>query len=286
MPVREGNSMEDLRYFLETLANAYLTCNARKKPLDRFVFTVTMSPEFINAFKKLSSRSEKDHTSFFKALHEVCNLKGLSLADFARGLRIAGRALGVQIPGERDYYEILGVRQDATEHEIRTAYRSLIKKFHPDTAEEEHENALKNLTDIRTAYRVLSDPLARAVYNKTKGEISDRFYPSLAVTQDLHITAPRGKEKKPRTKRKAVRLLVSLVLISSILTATGILVEGIHRDLQLSKMLAEKEDILKKWTDIERKYQVPTLFSESTESPILITHKTVNIKPENSTVKV
>ena len=70
---------------------------------------------------------------------------------------------------QKDYYQILGVRPDASEKEIRHAYYALAKKLHPDKAknnEKQSDNELK-LAVISEAYNVLKDPARRKDYDET-----------------------------------------------------------------------------------------------------------------------
>lgn len=64
----------------------------------------------------------------------------------------------------KNYYQILGVSQDASQEEIKRAYRILAKKYHPD-ANENKEEVKKKFQEITEAYKVLSDPKAREQYN-------------------------------------------------------------------------------------------------------------------------
>lgn len=64
----------------------------------------------------------------------------------------------------KDYYKILGVARDATQEQIKQAYRKVARKFHPDISKE--ANAEAKFKDVGEAYEVLKDPEKRAAYDK------------------------------------------------------------------------------------------------------------------------
>ena len=65
---------------------------------------------------------------------------------------------------KRDYYEVLVVPKTATDAEIKSAFRKLAKKYHPDVSKE--ENAAEKFKEAQEAYAILSDPDKRAKYDK------------------------------------------------------------------------------------------------------------------------
>ena len=65
---------------------------------------------------------------------------------------------------KRDYYEVLGVSKTATDAEIKSAFRKLAKKYHPDVSKE--ENAAEKFKEAQEAYAVLSDPEKRKKYDQ------------------------------------------------------------------------------------------------------------------------
>ena len=77
----------------------------------------------------------------------------------------------------KDYYHILGVPQNASDEQIKKAYRKLAMQYHPDRNPDKEKWANEKFKEINEAYAVLGDPQKRKQYDQfgTVGEIGDIF---------------------------------------------------------------------------------------------------------------
>jgi curved DNA-binding protein len=64
----------------------------------------------------------------------------------------------------KDYYQVMGVPRDATDAQIKQAYRKLARKYHPDVSKE--KNAEARFKEVGEAYEVLKSPEKRAAYDQ------------------------------------------------------------------------------------------------------------------------
>ena len=66
---------------------------------------------------------------------------------------------------KKDYYEVLGIPKNASEQDIKKAYRSMAKKYHPDRNKDNPEAEAK-FKEVQEAHEILSDPQKRAAYDQ------------------------------------------------------------------------------------------------------------------------
>jgi len=84
----------------------------------------------------------------------------------------------------KDYYGILGITRNASDAEIKKAYRKLAMRYHPDHNHGKEKWANEKFKEINEAYGVLGDPQKRKQYGQfgTIGEIGDVFSSSFTRT--------------------------------------------------------------------------------------------------------
>lgn len=118
-----------------------------------------------------------------------------------------------------DYYRLLGLSPDADPQRIRTAYRSLAKRFHPDT-NRGSDAAAELFCQVNNAYQTLSDPVRRARYDNelakrhqdktatATGKPATNFDPAQKFSRFVHslleaIFAPEQVPVAPASTRSA-----------------------------------------------------------------------------------
>src|ERR1700693_3354202 len=94
----------------------------------------------------------------------------------AAGIRPAGRGFSREFKRMRDPYEILGVSKGASEAEIKSAYRRMAKKLHPD-ANKHDPKAASRFAELNAAYEIAGDDEKRKAFDRGEidGEGKPRF---------------------------------------------------------------------------------------------------------------
>ena len=94
----------------------------------------------------------------------------------------------------KDFYAVLGVEPDASQAHIKSEYRWLAKKFHPDTNQGDSRSA-KRFQEINEAYDVLSNPTRRAAYDSPRPDPAQGF-----SSGSPGYSKPAPEEPPPPTK--------------------------------------------------------------------------------------
>ncbi|CAM5355019.1 Chaperone protein DnaJ OS=Streptomyces alboniger OX=132473 GN=dnaJ PE=3 SV=1 [Streptomyces alboniger] len=110
---------------------------------------------------------------------------------------------------EKDYYKVLGVPKDATEAEIKKAYRKLAREYHPD-ANKGNVKAEERFKEISEANDILGDPKKRKEYDEARALFgSGGFRPGPAGggsfnfdLGDLFGGGPQGGGERRRFRRR------------------------------------------------------------------------------------
>ncbi len=66
---------------------------------------------------------------------------------------------------DKDYYKILGIEKSASSSDIKSAYRKLAKKYHPDLNQDNKDAAAEKFKEISEAYEILADPQKKKMYD-------------------------------------------------------------------------------------------------------------------------
>ncbi|WP_162674508.1 DnaJ domain-containing protein, partial [Vibrio variabilis] len=66
---------------------------------------------------------------------------------------------------KRDFYEVLGVDRDASERDIKKAYKRLAMKYHPDRNQGD-DAAAEKFKEVKEAYEILTEPQKKAAYDQ------------------------------------------------------------------------------------------------------------------------
>ena len=83
----------------------------------------------------------------------------------------------------RDYYRVLGVDRDASQEDLKRAFRRLAFRYHPDRNPQDRELAEERFKRISEAYEVLGDEVKRRQYDQLTGWFSRR--PRVFVSEDI-----------------------------------------------------------------------------------------------------
>jgi curved DNA-binding protein CbpA len=120
-----------------------------------------------------------------------------------------------------NFYKALGLRRDADAAVVDAAYRSLAKKYHPDTADLPKNKAAEKFRLVQEAYETLRDPAKRAAYDeqlKAESKTSRKSEPKFHKRDDEKkedstiASAKPGTNWEPKLPYAAVALAAAIVV--------------------------------------------------------------------------
>ncbi len=133
---------------------------SRHKDADHLVIRVAADRRLLEQVKE-ATRLLGRHSS---DLLTLCRKYGISSAWFEERVRLLVRVLNL-VPQPDDLYDILGLPANASEDDIKRAYRSLSRRWHPDL-NPDNPDAAETFIKIKEAYQILSNPELRRHYDR------------------------------------------------------------------------------------------------------------------------
>lgn len=139
-----------------------------------------------------------------------------------------------------NYYELLQVREDASDEVIKMAYKALAKKYHPDTYEGDKSYAEAKMKEINAAYSVLSDAVKRAEYDiflqqkASKDKNNDKA--------EHHNSVKTKKGFAPKLKWIVIAVIIIVSVPAIILSLRNNDVEKVKDSVVMIKVYDEDEN--------------------------------------------
>ena len=118
---------------------------------------------------------------------------------------------GAIVAEKRDYYEVLGVSKNATEDEIKKAYRKAAKANHPDLHPDDKQ-AEARFKEINEAYEVLSDSNKRARYDQFGFNDPTMAQRALAIYSISSLTARAAAGADARATAPSAARICAMIL--------------------------------------------------------------------------
>jgi preprotein translocase subunit Sec63 len=124
-------------------------------------------------------------------------------------------------PSTPTHYQVLQLQPSATEQELRQAFRGLSKRYHPDTTALPASEAEAAFRQLRQAYAVLSDPVARRLYDAALAQPAPPRRAPAPVVRPVPVRRALSGGEWFALLLLAVALVLSLVLGLGVAWARG-----------------------------------------------------------------
>jgi DnaJ-class molecular chaperone len=152
----------------------------------------------------------------------------------------------------RNHFTVLGLIAGASDDDIKKAYRTLAKRYHPDKNKE--AGAEEKFKEIAAAYEILKDGLKREMYerkltrekesvSKCKLRTADgRIVTTFSTTDGQYRDNYKRTKENVRRRRSEPRLVLNMMLIGKILVSTHIHIQRCQKRRSLPRRIHRKED--------------------------------------------
>ena len=115
-----------------------------------------------------------------------------------------------------NYYDILGIKKTATQEEIKTAYKHLVKKYHPDIYKGDKTFAEKKTAEINVAYETLSNEQLRKEYDDEITPKTNYYSTYESYHRPYHHSATQNSNYKYYNDQFSERIIKNVENLSSI----------------------------------------------------------------------
>lgn len=125
---------------------------------------MALDPAYLKA-RKTKARALGDSGDWDEAVREFKAIAESNPSEPGIAKDVRHAELELKKSKRKDYYKILGVEKDASEQEVKKAYRKLAIVWHPDKRAQGDEEAAEKFKEIGEAYETLNDPNKKARYD-------------------------------------------------------------------------------------------------------------------------
>ena len=105
---------------------------------------------------------------------------------------------------EDNHYQILGITQEASQIEVKSAYRNLVKQYHPDSQNSEADH--NKIVSINAAYEILGDPQRRRNYDRQLRQQRQQVRPEVYVQREKRTEQVQKDYQRQRDRERQAEL--------------------------------------------------------------------------------